>query len=108
MKLNFGEIVLIPMQFHQAAGAKVRPAVVLLDTGDEDFVAAPATSAPGRSEFDVAIEDWRQAGLNVPSTIRVHKLTVLAKREVLRTIGTLTERDAKSLAATLRSTFGQA
>jgi len=29
MKLQLGEVVLIRMQFHQAAGAKVRPAVVL-------------------------------------------------------------------------------
>jgi len=70
---------------------KVRPAAVLLDTGDDDFVAAPVTSAPPRSGFDVVIADWRQAGLNVSSTIRVHKLTVLAKPEILRIVGTLTE-----------------
>src|SRR5580658_7973083 len=103
MTLPRGEIVLIRMQFPQAAGAKVRPAVVLLDTGDDDFVAAPVTSVPGRSGFDVAIEDWRDAGLNVASTIRVHKLSVLAKLEILRTVGTLTDRDRNSLGAALRS-----
>ena len=30
--------------FHQAVGGKVRPAIVLLDAGDDDFVAAPVTS----------------------------------------------------------------
>jgi hypothetical protein len=35
-------------KFHQSAGAKVRPALVLLDTGDEDFVAAPITSQARR------------------------------------------------------------
>ena len=43
MTLRLGEVVLIRMQFHQAPGAKVRPAVVLLDPGDDDFVAAPIT-----------------------------------------------------------------
>jgi mRNA interferase MazF len=93
------------MQFHQAAGAKVRPAVTLLDTGDNDFVAAPITSAAQRSEFDVPVEDWRQAGLNVPSTIRVHKLSVLPKPEILRSIGRLTERDGAALLAALRNAF---
>ncbi len=51
MILRFGEVVPIRMEFHQTTGAKVRPAVVLLDTGDDDFVAAPITSP--------AIEDWR-------------------------------------------------
>jgi mRNA interferase MazF len=107
MTLKLGEIVLVRMHFHQAAGTKVRPAAVLLDTGDDDFVAAPVTSAPGRSEFDIAIEDWRQAGLNVASTIRVHKLTVLSKPEILRTVGTLTERDRKSLGTALYHAFGR-
>jgi len=46
MTLRLGEVVLIRMQFHQAPGSKVRPALVLLDTGDDDFVAAPVTSEP--------------------------------------------------------------
>jgi hypothetical protein len=40
MKLRLGDVVLIRMQFHQATGAKARPAVVLLDPEDDDFVAA--------------------------------------------------------------------
>lgn len=64
MPLHFGEIVLIRMQFHQAAGAKVRPALVLLDTRDDDFVGAPITSRPRPSAFDFAIANWRAAGLN--------------------------------------------
>ena len=31
MKLQLGEVVPIRMRFHEAAGAKARPAVVLLD-----------------------------------------------------------------------------
>jgi hypothetical protein len=57
----------------------VRPAVVLLDTGDDDFVAAPVTSRPRLSEYDLPVQEWTTAGLNVPSFIRVHKLTVLPK-----------------------------
>jgi hypothetical protein len=44
MTLRLGEVVLIRMQFHQSSGSKIRPALVLLDTADDDFVAAPITS----------------------------------------------------------------
>jgi|SRR5579862_8983438 len=82
MTLRAGEVVLIRIEFHQTVGGKIRPAVALLDTGDDDFVAAPITSHPPRSDFDLSIRQWQQAGLNVPSTIRTHKLTVLSKDEM--------------------------
>jgi mRNA interferase MazF len=91
MTLRFGEVVLIRMQFHQAAGAKVRPALVLLDTGDDDFDAGPITSQGRHSDLDFAMDDWRAAGLNVSSYIRVHKLTVLPKTDIIRRLGLLSE-----------------
>jgi mRNA interferase MazF len=73
MTLQRGDVVLIRMQFHQAQGSKVRPALVLLDTGDEDFVAAPVTSQARAMAFDLTLLDWQRAGLNVPSSARIHK-----------------------------------
>jgi mRNA-degrading endonuclease toxin of MazEF toxin-antitoxin module len=105
MTLRNGEIVLIRMQFHQAQGSKVRPAVAILDTGDDDFVAAPITSQPKASEYDLAIMDWKAAGLNVASGVRVHKLTVLAKAEIGRSLGLLSDADRRSLGALLCRAF---
>jgi hypothetical protein len=48
------------MEFHQTAG----PAIVLLDTGDDDFVAAPVTSRPRLAGYDLALQEWKAAGLN--------------------------------------------
>lgn len=79
--------------------------MVVLDTGDDDFVAAPVTSVPQRSDFDVEIRDWKEAGLNVASTVRVHKLAVLPKADVIRALGKLTDRDRDSLSAVLRRAF---
>jgi hypothetical protein len=79
MTLQRGEVVLIRMQFHQTQGSKVRPALVLLDTGDGDFVAAPITSQVRGRDFDLSLLDWQMAGLNVPSSARIHKLAVLTK-----------------------------
>jgi len=105
MALRLGELVLIRIAFHQTPGGKLRPAVVLLDSGDDDFVAAPITSHPRVSAFDLPIQQWQEAGLNTASTIRVHKLTVLAKSEVVRRLGELTETDRAALADVLRRAF---
>ena len=105
MTLRPGEVLLIRIDFHQIPGGKLRPAVVLLDSGDDDFVAAPITSRSRTSDFDVSIHQWHEAGLNTGSTIRVHKLTVLAKDEVVRRLGELTEPDRTALKAVLRRAF---
>ena len=105
MTLRPGEVVLIRIGFHQMPGGKLRPAVVLLDSGDDDFTAAPITSRQRVSDFDVSIHNWREAGLNTPSTIRVHKLTVLAKNEIVRRLGELTDDDLHAMREVLRRAF---
>jgi mRNA interferase MazF len=103
--MKLGDVVLLRMEFHQTTGGKVRPAIVLLDTGDGDFVAAPVTSRSRLSEFDLPVQEWKIAGLNVPSFIRVHKLTVLAKSGIVRQLGSLTKIDRDALAHMLARIF---
>jgi mRNA interferase MazF len=79
MILHRGEVVLIRIEFHQTPGGKVRPALVLLDAGDEDFVAAPITSQTRNTQFDLPLQKWREAGLNVASTAQIHKLATIAE-----------------------------
>jgi mRNA-degrading endonuclease toxin of MazEF toxin-antitoxin module len=105
MPLQPGDIVLIRIEFHQRPGGKLRPAVILLDSADEDFVAAPITSHSRVSDFDVPIHQWHEAGLNTPSTIRAHKLTVLAKDGIVRRLGELGGPDRTALREVLRRTF---
>ncbi len=103
--LRLGEVILIRMQFHQASGSKIRPALVFLDTNDVDFVAAPITSQAKQSEYDLVIGDWRAAGLNVASWVRIHKLTVLAKSDIVRALGLISEQDREALHALLCQIF---
>jgi mRNA interferase MazF len=105
MILRLGEVVLIRIDFLQTPGGKLRPAVVLLDAGDDDLVAAPVTSHLRVSPFDHPIQQWREAGLNTPSTIRVHKLTVLAKSEIVRRVGELAKADWEAVHEVLRRAF---
>src|SRR5258707_13041829 len=92
MKLQFGELVLIRMEFHQKAGGR---------SGQRWSCLTPATTISSvpqlrpnqeHSEFDIGIQQWRAAGLNIASFVRIHKLTVLAKSEIVRQLGTLARR----------------
>lgn len=105
MKLLSAEVVLIRMQFLNAPGSKIRPALVLLDTGDDDFVAAPISSQARLSDFDLALGDWHEAGLNVASTVRIHKLSVLPKSDIVRRIGACSTADQERLSNLLCRIF---
>ena len=88
-----GEVILLSFPFSDATGAKQRPALVLLDTGDEDLIVARVTSQMAQTIFDVELADWQQAGLLLPSVVRVHKVATLEKNLVERRLGTLTHSD---------------
>lgn len=93
MTLQAGDVVLVRIPFPQKAGGKVRPALIVLDDGDDDFVAAPVTSRDSRSQFDLPIVEWQADGLNVPSVARLHKVATLYKNDILRTVGRLPAAD---------------
>ncbi|TEU10717.1 MAG: type II toxin-antitoxin system PemK/MazF family toxin [Anaerolineales bacterium] len=88
-----GEIVLLSFPFTDATEVKRRPALVLLDTGDEDIVVGRVTSQIAQGPFDVELVEWREAGLLLPSVVRVHKMATLEKHLVERRLGTLTASD---------------
>jgi mRNA interferase MazF len=73
---------------------------VVVDTGDTDVVVARVTSQRPHAPFDVEIEDWRLAGLLLPSIAHVHKLATIEKAQVERRLGELAAGDwAKVLSA---------
>jgi len=88
-----GEIVLLSFPFADATEAKRRPALIILDTGDEDVIVARATSQAAQTAFDVELAEWQQAGLLFPSVVWVHKVATLAKSLIERRLGMLRPRD---------------
>lgn len=86
-----GEIVLLRFPFTDAKGSKRRPALVLFDAGDADIIAARITSRDRGTDYDCEIRQWQQAGLLLPSTIRLHKVATLEKTPVERRLGRLEE-----------------
>ena len=97
MTPQHGELVLVAMTFHEGEGSKVRPAVEVLDSGDDDFVCALITSQVRDAEHDLVLREWNVGGLNRPSVARLHKVTVLPKTDILRRIGRLSASDRESL-----------
>ena len=73
-----GDILLLSFPF-TGVGAKSRPALVLLDTGDDDVMVAKVTSQSLLTQYDVEFENWQQAGLKVASGVRLHKIATLEK-----------------------------
>jgi len=96
---SFGEVVLLEFPFVEQQEVKRRPALVLLDTGDADILVARITSQDVTTEYDVIPVDWRQAGLLLPSVIRLHKMATLQKKLVERRLGVLTPKDKSNVQA---------
>jgi mRNA interferase MazF len=97
-----GDIVLLQFPFTDAAGSKRRPALVLLDTGDEDIVVARVTGQLSATPQDVALDEWKQAGLLLPSVVRLHKVATLQRGLIDKKLGRLAPGDWSRAVLTLR------
>ena len=102
---QFGEVVLLEYPYTDLSSVKLRPAIVLKDTNDADFIIARATSQFRQTEYDIEIKDWKYAGLLKPSIIRVHKLTSLETKLVKRKMGKLSPIDLENLLQCVKKLF---
>ena len=82
-----GDILLAGLIFTSQTGAKRRPVMVIRDGGDDDLLVVPVTGQAARGAYDVILGDWQQAGLRLPSVVRLEKLATIAKATVLRNLG---------------------
>jgi mRNA interferase MazF len=93
IKYNSGDIVLLKFPFSDTSNIKKRPALVILDTEDNDIIAARITTQLYSTKYDVLIRKWETAGLLALSVIRSHKIAALDKSLVERKLGTLCSED---------------
>jgi mRNA interferase MazF len=97
-----GDVVLLEFPFTDTSGSKRRPALVLLDTGDDDIVVARVTGQLTATPEDVVLDEWQQAGLLLPSVVRLHKVATLQRRLVDKRLGRLTPGDWSRAISVLR------
>ena len=101
-----GELLLIAFPYTAGAQTKSRPAMVVLDAGDADIVVARVTTQSGHDNHDVLLQDWKDAGLLAPSTVRLHKLATLEKTLVQRRLGCVQNEDRVAIGAAMQRIFG--
>jgi mRNA interferase MazF len=106
MSYQPGDVVLIAFPYTGGAQTRMRPALVILDTGDADVLVARITTQLHQTPHDVTIADWRGAGLLAPSVVRLHKLAALEKALIRRRLGTLPPAERQLVAVLLRQTYG--
>jgi mRNA interferase MazF len=98
MTIQPGEFWLADIPFTSWSGSKKRPVLVLWLDGLDTVVAA-VTSAIPRSPTDVSLTDWRNAGLRVPSTVRLSRLDCLEQSLLIHKLGSISAADATQVKA---------
>jgi mRNA interferase MazF len=92
----FGEIFICRFPFTSGVFSKPRPVLVLFDS-QQDVLICRITSATRSGSMDVAISDWRQAGLAKASVARLDRLVTAEKTILGRKLGKLSSRDEQTI-----------
>lgn len=70
-----------------------------------DFILVPLTSRAPRSEFDINLEGWSEAGLPGPGTARCWKLTPVDRSLIVRFVGHVAHTDWQRVVGSLNCWF---
>ncbi len=104
IQYKFGEIVLV--LFSQPDGEKKkRPALVILDIGDDDIVLAPITTKERKGDGDYKIKSWKESGLLLESWVRLAKIACIDKKSIERPFGQTIPYDKGKLSLLWRQTY---
>ena len=113
--LSRGDVVVVLYPYSDGSGVVLRPAIVVstdfYNANSRDVVLlAQITSniAPPFSVGDFLINDWgaTAAHLTKPSKARMGKLITVAKTEINKTIGHLSDADIAQIDANLKTVLG--
>ena len=98
------DVVVVPFPFTDRRTSKRRPALIVSSSNfhraHDQFVLAMITSAGNAWPSDVAIQEWPEAGLNVPCKVRF-KLFTLDGALIVRKVGRLSKRDGEEVVTAL-------
>jgi mRNA interferase MazF len=95
----FGEVLICQFPFTSGATSKLRPALVLF-TLQDDAIICRITSVIRTGLLDVALKDWRTAGLLRPSVARRDRIVTAEKTVFVRRLGSLSAADAEAVRTT--------
>jgi len=98
MNCSRNDVVLLPIPFTDLTSRKVRPAIVIGRTSADLFL-VPISSVLSNTDFP--LQEWRAAGLNVPSGVKA-QLSTVEERLAVKIVGTLGSTDRQMLDEHLR------
>jgi mRNA interferase MazF len=84
MTYRHGTIVVVNFPATSGQPGKIRPSLVVFDSGDADIIIAKLTTRGPRGSHDVVLNDWTPVGLRAPTVVRVGKLLTTEKSLVKR------------------------
>lgn len=89
--LAVGQVVLVPFPFSDLSRAKMRPAVVLAESGREDWILCQVTSNPYGDERAIALtdRDFKSGSLRLTSYARPGKLFTANQSLIAENVGVL-------------------
>ncbi len=99
---QFGDVVLVDFPFSDRNAEKRRPGLVLTQDLHGDLLIARITSKNLELPTDITLADWKLAGLNIPSNVRLLKLATTHTAYVLRRLGKASENDRQTAINALR------
>ncbi|MBU1370077.1 MAG: type II toxin-antitoxin system PemK/MazF family toxin [Bacteroidetes bacterium] len=102
-RLMFGDIVLLKFPFTDGKSFKKRPALIINDYDDGDIIVCRITSQIYDTKNDYYLDKWSDAGLKLPSVVRVHKIATLDKRLVETRMGKLDKISKKSITQIIKN-----
>lgn len=88
MTANNWDIWLVDMPFEESIGSKVRPGLVIESDGAY-YIVGKMTTHPPRNHYpyEYALKDWRGAGLNFPTTLRLSHRVRLDRSKFIKKLG---------------------
>jgi mRNA interferase MazF len=100
-----GDIILVPFPFTDLSGSKLRPALVLVEEGDDVVAAFISTILRERFESDYFVKKSEKNSLKKDSLIKLNKLATLSHDLIKGKIGELSTDDLKKIDKKLMALF---
>ena len=94
-----GQVVLVPFPFSDLSRTKMRPAIVLAESGRDDWILCQVTSNPYGDERAITLvdKDFQTGSLRVTSFARPGKLFTANASLISETVGILKKATIKKL-----------
>ena len=100
-----GDIILVPFPFTDLSGSKLRPALVLVEEGDDVVAVFISTILRERFKSDYFVKKSEKNSLKKDSLIKLNKLATLSHDLIKGKIGELSATDLKEIDKKLMALF---